>query len=175
MNVTKMTMDEDELHYKDTEIRQILLDVKSIAIVGASSNWLRPSYSAMKYLLHKGYEVLPVNPKYANEKILGQVTYSSLNSIDRPVDMIDIFRPSDVAQEVVNETLRNKSCLKTKVIWMQLGVKNQFAANLAKQKGIAVVMNRCPKIEYGRLMGELSWAGVNTGIISSKKLAFLND
>jgi len=166
-----MTIDEDVLHYEDTEIKQILLNVKSIAIVGASSNWLRPSYSAMKYLLHKGYEVLPVNPKYVHEKILGQVTYSSLNTIDRPVDMIDIFRPSDAAQEVVHETLRNNSCLKTKVIWMQLGVKNKYAADLATRKGIAVVMNRCPKIEYGRLMGELGWAGVNTGIISSRKLA----
>ena len=159
----------DSIVYTDEYLRNVFLRVKTIAMVGASANWLRPSHSAMRYLLGKGFKIIPINPNYSGEQILGQTTYSSLGEIDQPVEMIDIFRSSEAAKEIVIEALKLKSYLGLKLIWMQLGIKNEYAANLAKKNGIEVVMDRCPKIEYGRLFGELGWMGINTGIITSKR------
>ena len=169
LTVNKSTL----LHYTDTEILNILRNVKTIAMVGASANAVRPSSFAMKYLLGKGYDVIPINPKHAGQKILGQVTYNSLSDVPRPIDMVDIFRSSEMVAILLEEILTIKSQKKIKVVWMQLGVRNDKAAKIAKHNDLQVIMDRCPKIEYGRLFGELSWCGVNTGIISSKRRAFI--
>ena len=153
--------------YDDDYLAAILSEVRSFAFVGASANPSRPSYFAMKYLLAKGYEVLPINPGHAGQDILGQKVYGHLADIDRPVDVIDIFRNSEAALAVTREALALKERLQPKVIWMQLGVRNLEAAREAEAAGLRVVMNRCPKIDYGRLSGEIGWAGVNTGLISS--------
>lgn len=153
--------------YPDAYIRGILDDVKTIAMVGASAKPVRPSYFAMKYLLDKGYEVIPVNPGQAGNDILGRRVYGSLSEIPGAVDMVDIFRASDAAPKIVEEALTLEPL--PKVIWMQLGVRNDEAARLAEAAGLEVVMNRCPKIEYGRLSGEIAWSGVNTRMVSSKK------
>ncbi|SRR6056297_1545141 len=154
-------------NYTDRYISDILADVKSFAMVGASANTNRPSYFAMKYMLSKGFEVIPVNPRLAGEEILGQAVYASLAEVNRGVDVIDIFRNSEAAGDVVQEVLSLQETLTPKVIWMQLGVRHDEAALAAEAAGIMVVMNRCPKIEYGRLSGEIGWAGVNTGVVSS--------
>jgi predicted CoA-binding protein len=156
-------MDHD--HYEDEYIRAILRTTRIIAMVGASPNWNRPSNFAMKYLQNKGYRVIPVNPAAAGEEILGEQCYAALKDISVAIDMIDIFRNSAAAGPITDEAIP----LKPKVIWMQLGVRNDEAAKRAEAAGIKVVMNRCPKIEYGRLHGELSWGGINSGIISSKR------
>ncbi len=153
--------------YDDDYIANILRGVKSIAMIGASANTSRPSYFAMKYLLGKGYRVVPINPGLTGQKILDQVVVASLADLSVPIEMVDIFRNSDAALEVVREAITLKDKLGLKVIWMQLGVRNEGAAAEAEAAGLKVVMNRCPKIEYGRLSGEISWAGVNSGVISS--------
>jgi predicted CoA-binding protein len=153
--------------YSDAFIRGILDEVKVIAMVGASAKDVRPSYFAMKYLIDKGYDVIPVNPGQAGKDILGRRVYGSLSEIPEAVDMVDIFRASDAAPGIVEEALRLKP--RPKVIWMQLGIRNDAAAELAEEAGLKVVMNRCPKIEYGRLSGEIAWSGVNTRVLSSKK------
>ena len=153
--------------YSDDEIRAVLDDVKTIAMVGASAKDVRPSYFVLKYLLAKGYRVIPVNPGQAGNDILGQSVYGALADIPEPVDMVDIFRSSDAAAKVVDEALALEP--RPKIIWMQLGVRNDDAAARAEAAGLKVIMNRCPKIEYGRLSGEIGWTGVNTRIISSKK------
>lgn len=153
--------------YSDDYIRRILDEVKTIAIVGASANTVRPSYFVAKYLISKGYDVIPVNPGHAGREIAGAMTYASLAEIDRPVGMIDIFRNSQAAYGVVEEALAMQPL--PKVIWMQLSVRNDEAAALAENKGVKVVMNRCPKIEYARLCGEIGWAGVSSKVISSRK------
>ena len=155
--------------YDDASIADILRDVTSIAVVGASANTSRPSYFVMKYLLAKGYGVTPVNPGLAGQDLLGQRIAGSLAEINRPIDMIDIFRASNAALDVTREAVALKDKLGLKVIWMQLGVRNDEAARLAEAAGLKVVMNRCPKIEYGRLSGEIGWAGVNGGVLSSKR------
>ncbi|MGE5512773.1 MAG: CoA-binding protein [Bacteroidota bacterium] len=155
--------------YDDAYIAGILNEVKTIAMVGASANASRPSYFAMKYLLGKGYKVIPVNPSLAGQQILGQTAVGALADIDVPVDMVDIFRNSAAALDIVRECVRLKDKLHLKVIWMQLSVRNDEAAAEAEAAGLKVVMNRCPKIEYGRLSGEIGWAGVNAGTISSKR------
>ena len=155
--------------YSDTLIAGILGDAKVIAMVGASAVTNRPSYFAMKYLLSKGYKVIPVNPTLAGKEILGQKVYGTLADVDGPVDIVDIFRNSDAALEVAREAIRLKDKLGIKVIWMQLGVRNDTAAQEAEAAGMQVVMNRCPKIEYGRLSGEIGWSGVNAGTISSRR------
>jgi len=154
-------------NYDDSYIRGILNTVKTIAMVGASEKENRPSYFAFKYLLERGYKMIPVNPGHAGEDMLGQRIYARLADIPVPVDMIDIFRGSQYTLAIVQEAL----ALKTRplVIWMQLGVRNDEAAALAEANGIKVVMNRCPKIEYGRLSSEIAWMGVNTRTLSSKK------
>ena len=153
--------------YTDDEIRAVLDDVKTIAMVGASAKDVRPSYFVLKYLLAKGYRVIPVNPGQAGKDILGQKVYGTLADIPEPIDMIDIFRSSEAAATVVDEALALQP--RPKVIWMQLGVRNDEAAARAQAAGLRVIMNRCPKIEYGRLSGEIGWTGVNTRTISAKK------
>ncbi len=159
----------DHNKYSDTYIAGILGDARVIAMVGASAVTNRPSYFAMKYLLGKGYKVIPVNPTLVGKDILGQKVYGTLAEIDGRVDIVDIFRNSEAALEVVRDAISLKDKLGIKVIWMQLGVRNDTAAAEAEAAGMQVVMNRCPKIEYGRLSGEIGWSGVNAGMISSKR------
>ena len=153
--------------YPDSYIRGILSTVKTIAMVGASEKENRPSYFAFKYLLERGYKMIPVNPGHAGEQMLGQRIYARLADIPEPVDMVDIFRASQYALPIVQEALALNP--RPQVVWMQLGVRNDEAAALAEANGLKVVMNRCPKIEYGRLSSEIAWMGVNTRTISSKK------
>jgi len=154
-------------HYRDDEIAQILSDARMFAFVGASANTSRPSYFAMKYLLGKGYRVIPINPENAGKEILGQKVYGTVSELDGPVDVIDIFRGSEAALAITREAIALKDKLSLKIIWMQLGVRNDEAAAEAEAAGLKVIMNRCAKIEYGRLSGEIGWAGVNSGTISS--------
>lgn len=153
--------------YAPDYIRSILQSVKTIVLVGASANTVRPSYFVMKYLLDKGYEVIPVNPGLAGQDILGQRVYASLKDIPKPVDMVDIFRNSEAAGPITDEALALEP--RPKVIWMQLSVRNDEAAARAEAQGLQVVMNRCPKMEYGKLSGEWAWVGGDSGIISSRK------
>jgi uncharacterized protein len=151
--------------YSDAFIREILAGHHTIAMVGASPNPSRPSYFAMKYLKAKGFRVIPVNPGQAAGQILGEAVCASLADIKEPVDIVDIFRNSQAALAITREAIG----IGAKVVWMQLGVRNDEAARLAEEAGLKVVMNRCPKIEYGRLSGELSWAGVNSRRLSSRR------
>jgi len=153
--------------YGDDYIAGILSEAGSFALVGASANTVRPSYFVMKYLLGKGYRVVPINPGITGQQILGQRVYASLADVPEPVDVVDIFRNSEAALEITREAISLKDTLHPKVIWMQLSVRNDEAAAEAEAAGLKVVMNRCPKIEYGRLSGEIGWAGVNSGTISS--------
>ena len=155
--------------YDDDYIAGILGDVKTVAMVGASANINRPSYFVVKYLGSKGYTPIPVNPGLAGQKILGHPVFAALADVPGQVDMVDVFRNSEAALEVTREATRLKDALGIKVIWMQLSVRNDIAAAEAEAAGLRVVMNRCPKIEYGRLSGEIGWAGVNAGIISSRR------
>lgn len=155
-------------HYSDRYITDILAGARSFAMVGASANTNRPSYFAMKYLLGKGFAVHPINPRMAGDKLLGQTVYASLADVPGPVDIIDIFRNADAAGVIVKEIIALQKQLQAKVVWMQLSVRNDAAAAEAEAAGLKVVMNRCPKIEYGRLSGELNWAGVYSGTISSR-------
>jgi uncharacterized protein len=155
--------------YPDTYIASILGEAKTIAMVGASAVTNRPSYFAMKYLLGKGYEVIPVNPTLVGQEIQGREVYASLSDVPGPVDIVDVFRNSAAALDIVREAIPLKDKLGIKVIWMQLGVRNDQAATEAEAAGLRVVMNRCPKIEYGRLSGEIGWAGVNAGALSSRR------
>lgn len=162
-------MDHD--NYTDAYIRGILNTVKTIAMVGISPKENRPSYFAFKYLLERGYRMIPVNPGQQGKDILGQKVYATLSDIPEPVDMVDIFRASQHALPVVEEALTLKP--RPQVIWMQLGVRNDEAAARAEAAGIKVVMNRCPKIEYGRLSSEISWIGVNSRTLSSRRAPLL--
>jgi predicted CoA-binding protein len=155
--------------YPDEYIAGILGDARTIAMVGASAATNRPSYFAMKYLLGKGYQVIPVNPGLAGSEIQRQRVYASLAEVPGPVDIVDIFRNPAAAHGVVRESIALKEKLGLKVIWMQLGVRNEAAAAEAEAAGLKVVMNRCTKIEYGRLSGEIGWAGVSVGILSSRR------
>jgi predicted CoA-binding protein len=158
-----------DLFYDDTYLRDILKDVRTIAMVGASAKPVRPSYFVMKYLQGKGYRILPVNPGLAGQEILGEKVYGSLQEIDIPYDMVDIFRNSEAAGKIADEVLAMDPKDQAKVVWMQLTVRNDEAAAKLEGRGIKVVMNRCPKIEYGRLFGELGWFGINSNIITSKR------
>jgi len=155
--------------YPDDLIKRILRSVKTIAMVGASGNDMRPSYFAMMYLLAKGYVIHPINPSLAGKKILGQTVYASLKDVPAPVDMVDIFRAADAAPGIVKEALCEKDRLGIKVIWMQLGVISEEARQLAEDAGLTVVMDRCPKIEHGRFSGEIGWMGVNRKVIDNRK------
>ena len=154
----------EPIPYSDAKIRSILERVKTIAMVGASPNWNRPSYFVMKYLQGKGYRVIPVNPGIAGKTLLGEKVYASLGDIPDKVDMVDMFRAAEEAPGVVADAI----AIGAKVVWMQLGIRNDAAAATAEAAGIEVIMNRCPKIEFGRLGGELSWSGVNSGIIRNR-------
>jgi O-acetylhomoserine (thiol)-lyase len=154
----------DAIPYSDAKLRAILERVRTIAMVGASSNWNRPSYFVMKYLQNKGYRVIPVNPGIAGEVLLGEKVYASLRDIPETVDMVDVFRAAKEAPAIVEDAI----AIGATVVWMQLGIRNDAAAAAAEKAGIEVVMNRCPKIEFGRLGGELSWSGVNSGIIRNR-------
>jgi hypothetical protein len=141
--------------------------VKSVAMLGASANMVRPSYFVLKYLLDKGYTVYPVNPGQAGKEILGQQVFQKLSDVPQPVDMVDIFRPNSAIPKITEEILSLDH--KPAVVWMQLRIRDDDSAKLLEDAGIKVVMNRCPKIEYGRLSREIGWTGVNSGIITSKK------
>ncbi len=157
----------DHDRYQPDYIRSILQGVKTIAMVGASGNEVRPSYFVLKYLLEKGYDVFPVNPRMAGEEILGRPVSASLSDIASPIDMVDIFRGSQAAGHITDEALELDPL--PKVIWMQLTVRNDEAARKAEAKGVKVVMNRCPKMEYGKLSGEWGWVGGNSGLVSSRR------
>ncbi len=156
------------LSYEDNYIKTVLGDTQTIACVGLSSKWSRPSNFAMKYMMEKGYRVIPVNPaevKKGVKEILGQKVYSSLSEIEEPVDMVDVFRNSEAALDITRESIQ----IGAKTVWMQLSVRNDEAAAEAEAAGLNVVMDRCPKIEFSRLFGELGWHGFNSGVISSRK------
>ena len=153
--------------YDDLYLRRILRETKTIAMVGLSANWNRPSYFAAKYLLDRGYKVIPVNPAAAGQEILGQKVYGSLAELPQKADMVDIFRNSKAAGPITDEAIRHGA----KVVWMQLGVRNEEAAQRAEAAGLKVVMNRCPKIEHSRLAGTIEWHGIASGVISSRKRA----
>jgi predicted CoA-binding protein len=169
MNAPTRTMKHD--NYEDSYIRGILNSVKSIAMVGFSPKDNRPSYFVFKYLLERGYKMIPVNPGQADKEILGQKVYARLADIPEPVDMVDVFRGSQFAMGIVDEALAMKP--RPQVIWMQLTVRDDAAAAKAEAAGLKVVMNRCPKIEYGRLSSEIGWIGVNSRTLSSKRAPLL--
>ena len=155
--------------YQDAQVKKILRSVKTIAMVGASANEIRPSYFAMMYLLNKGYKIIPVNPGAAGKQILGQKVYAALKDVPAPVDMVDIFREAKYAPDIARETVAEKDRLGVKVLWMQLGVISAEAERIAEDAGLAVIMNRCPKIEHGRFSGELGWMGINRKVIDNRK------
>ena len=153
--------------YDDAYLRKILRESKTIAMVGLSANWNRPSYFAAKYLLDRGYKVIPVNPAAAGQEILGQKVYGSLAELPQKADMVDIFRNSEAAGPITDDAIKHGA----KVVWMQLGVRNEQAAKRAEEAGLEVVMDRCPKIEHSRLSGTIEWHGIASGVISSRKRA----
>jgi len=157
--------------YDDSYIRGILNTVKTIAMVGASAKDNRPSYFAFKYLAERGYNMIPINPGLAGKELLGRRIYARLSEVPEPIDMVDVFRAANYALPIVQEALTLNP--KPRVIWMQLGIRNDEAAALAEANGMKVVMNRCPKIEYGRLSSEISWMGINSRTLSSKKAKML--
>jgi predicted CoA-binding protein len=155
----------EPLYYPDWQIRRILRDTNVIAMVGASTNWNRPSYFAMKYLQVKGFRIIPVNPRAAGEELLGETVYASLKDIPDPVEMVDIFQRADRVPAVVDEAIE----IGARIVWMQLTVRHDEAAKKAEAAGLTVIMDRCPKIEFGRLSGELGWSGINTRVITSRR------
>ena len=152
--------------YSDSYLKDILKRTRVIAVVGVSPNPARPSFFVARYLSLKGFTVIPVNPGHAGETLFGQTVRGSLRDISEPVDMIDIFRRSEHVPPIVEEALEVFPTLRT--VWMQIGVESAEAAAMARDRGVEVIMNRCPKIEYQRLFGELRMGGFNTGVISSK-------
>lgn len=166
---TTITTPPEPLNYDDAYIASILAEHRTFAFVGASANPVRPSAFAMKYLLAKGYTVIPVNPGLAGQVVFGQLAYASLEDVPAPIEVVDVFRNSDAAGAVVDDCIRLKDTKGIKVVWMQLSVRNDEAAKRAEAAGLQVVMNRCPKIEYGRLSGEIGWVGVNAGRITSRR------
>jgi len=157
--------------YPDSYVRGILNTVKTIAMVGVSNKDNRPSYFAFKYLLERGYRMIPVNPVLVGQELLGQKVYAKLAEVPEPIDMVDIFRAQQYAPGIVEEAIALKP--RPQVLWMQLGVRHEGAAAAAEAAGMKVVMNRCPKIEYGRLSSEIGWIGVNSRTISSKRAKLL--
>ena len=155
---------------KDNKLRKLLKSLKTIVIIGASANPVKASFFVGKYFILRGVKIIPINPKYEGEKLWGEKFLKSIKDIDSQtnVDMVDIFRPSNEVYPIVKESIKYLKPLGCKTIWMQMGIKNQRAAKEAKKNDLNVIMNKCPKIEYQRLFGELRVAGFNTGIISSK-------
>jgi predicted CoA-binding protein len=156
---------QDDLEYPDAALRRIYREARVIAMVGASPTWNRPSHFVLKYLQGKGYRVIPVNPAAAGQEIQGERVIAALSGIPERVDLVNVFRNSEAAGPITDEAV----AIGARVVWMQLGVRNDAAAERARAAGLTVVMNRCLKIEYGRLFSELGWAGVNTGVISSRR------
>ncbi|MGR3322259.1 MAG: CoA-binding protein [Pseudooceanicola sp.] len=152
--------------YSDAYLKDILGRTRVIAVVGVSPNETRPSFYVARYLKLKGFRVIPVNPGHAGKTLLGETVRAGLGDIPEPVDMVDIFRRSEHVPPIVDEALAELPHLKT--VWMQIGVVNEEAAATARARGLDVIMNRCPKIEYQRLFGELRMGGFNTGIVSSR-------
>ena len=148
-------------------LRRILKDNRVIAVVGLSAEWHRPSYFAAKYLQEHGYRVIPVNPKY--ESVLGEKCYKSLREIPERVDIVDVFRKTRDVMPIAEEAI----AIGAKVLWQQLGVRNEEAAAKARAAGLETVLDRCVKIEHGRLFGGLNWVGVNTRIVSAKRPRWL--
>jgi predicted CoA-binding protein len=146
-------------------LRRILRECKTLAVVGLSANWYRPSYFAAKYMQEHGYRIIPVNPSYKGQEILGEKVYASVSEIPFKVDMVDCFRKSADIPPIADEAIKAGA----KVLWMQLGVMNEAAAVQARDAGLEVVQDRCVKIEHGRLFGGLNWVGVNTKVISAKR------
>lgn len=169
MTVANTDFDHSADFYTDGYIRDILRECRVFGMVGASTNWNRPSYFAMKYMIQKGYRVIPINPRSAGDELIGETIVASLSDLPVPVDLVQVFRRSDQVGSVVDEALSLATA--PKVIWMQLGVINHEAAAKAEAAGLRVVMNRCPKIEYARLSGELGWNGFNTRVVTAKKRA----
>ena len=155
--------------YDNAYILGILKQVKTVAMVGASANWNRPSYFAMKYLQEKGYRVSPVNPGIAGKELLGERVHATLAEIPGTYEMVDVFRNSEAAGGIADEAIALKEEKGIEVLWMQLGVRNDAAAARAEAAGLKVVMDRCPKIEFGRLNAELSWGGFDSGVITAKR------
>ena len=155
--------------YPDALLRGILGRCRTFAMVGASANWVRPSFFVMKYLRSKGFRIIPVNPAAAGGEILGETVYARLADIPDRFAMVDIFRNSEAAGAVTDEAIAVAGDKGVEVVWMQIGVRNDAACARAEAAGLTVIMNHCPKIEYGRLSGELSWGGINSRIISSKR------
>jgi predicted CoA-binding protein len=153
------------LRYADADIRRILETVKRIAMVGASANDMRPSYFAMLYLQNKGYLIDPINPRYAGQTIQGRQVYASLEDLPEPPDMVQVFRRPEDVPPIAEAAI----AIGAKVLWLQLGVRHDQAAEHARAAGLDVVMDRCPKIEHGRLFGEIGWLGVNRGVLSSRR------
>ncbi len=158
-----------ELSYSDGQLRGILESVRTIAMVGVSPRWNRPSFFAMKYLQTKGYRIVPVNPSAAGQALLGETCYAALAEVPGRIDMVDVFRDAEAAGRIVDEAIALKHDKGIRVVWMQLGIRNDAAAARATAAGLTVIMDRCPKIEYGRLNAELSWGGFNSRIISSRR------
>ena len=158
-----------ELAYGDGHLREILRSVETIAMVGISPRWNRPSFFAMKYLQAKGYRVVPVNPGAAGQAILGETCHAALAEVPGRIDMVDVFRDAVAAGAVVDEAIALKEEKGIRIVWMQLGIRNDAAAARGEAAGLTVIMNRCPKIEFGRLHAELSWGGFNSRIISSRR------
>jgi len=154
------------MSYSDAFLRDLLNDVKTVAVVGISANPVRPSYFVARYLGLKGYRVIPVNPGLAGQELFGELVYPDLASVPDEVDMVDVFRRSESVPAIVEEALERWPALKA--VWMQIGVESAEGRAMAEARGVRVVENRCPKIEYHRLFGELRMGGFNTGIISSK-------
>lgn len=152
--------------YSDAHLKAVLKRAQDIALVGVSLNPVRPSYFVARYLGLKGFNVVPVNPAYAGKKLFGRTVLGSLSEITQPVDMVDVFRRSDAVPAIVDEALEHLDGLRT--IWMQIGVSHPEAAARAEARGVTVIQNRCPKIEYQRLFGELRMGGFATGVISSR-------
>jgi predicted CoA-binding protein len=146
-------------------LRRILTQSRIVAVVGLSANWYRPSYFAAKYIQEHGYRIVPVNPSYI--EVLGEKCHPNLAAIREPVDIVDCFRMPEEMPSIAREAV----AIGAKVLWMQLGIRNDEAAAIAKAGGLDVVMDRCVKIEHARIMGGLNWAGVNTGVISAKRPA----
>ncbi|MBT34731.1 MAG: CoA-binding protein [Rickettsiales bacterium] len=153
------------LDYSDRVISSVLYKTKTIAIIGLSSSWNRPSYFVAKYLIDRGYKIYPINPKEAGKKILGQKVYSNITEIKDKIDMVDVFRKSSDIDKIIEDIL---AC-NPQFIWLQIGVINNKLAKVAANKNIPIIMNRCPKIEYSRLSGELGWGGINSGNIINKR------
>ncbi|MEQ9144994.1 MAG: CoA-binding protein [Parvibaculaceae bacterium] len=152
-------------HYSPDLLARILKETKTVALVGASADWRKASYIVMKYLLSKGYDVTPVNPRAEGSQILGRPVVASLADIEHPIDMVDIFRNSEAAGTIADEAI----AIGAKTVWMQIGVINEPAAERAEAAGLTVIMDRCPKVEYSRLSGEGGWMGLPSNIITSKR------